>query len=90
MLCSRLGVRYRLQAEVDDIALVRLLALDSGAMAVVPTVVVRDELCDRKVEQHLVLPDLFENVYAITVPRQFEPPLRKNLPRRGADEVLGE
>ena len=90
VLCSRLGVRYQLQAEVDDMALLRLLARDSGAMAVVPTVVVRDELRDRKLQQYCVLPDLFENFYAITVPRQFEPPLLKDLLRRGADEVLGE
>ena len=90
VLCSRLGVRYQLQAEVDDMALLRLLARDSGAMAVVPTVVVRDELRDRKLQQYCVLPDLFENFYAITVPRQFEPPLLKNLLRRGSEEVLGD
>lgn len=90
VLCSRVGIRYQLQAEVDDMALLRLLARDTEALAVVPTVVVRDELRDRKLQQYCVLPDLFETFYAITVPRKFEPPLIKSLLKRDADEVLGD
>ena len=33
LVCSRLGIRYRLRAEVDDMALLRLLARDSDAVA---------------------------------------------------------
>ena len=88
VLCSRLGVRYQLQAEVDDMALLRLLARDSGAMAVVPTVVVRDELRDRKLQQYCVLPDLFENFYAITVDRRFAPPLLEPLLAQSEEDVL--
>lgn len=90
VLCSRLGVRYQLQAEVDDMALLRLLARDTDALAVVPTVVVRDELRERKLQQYCVLPDLFETFYAITVPRRFEPPLLKTLLQRDGNEVLGD
>ena len=42
LLCEQLGVRYTLKAEVDDMALLRLLARDAGAIALVPSVVVRD------------------------------------------------
>jgi len=43
-LVNRLGVRPRIAAEVDDMALLRLLARERIGLAVVPTIVVRDEL----------------------------------------------
>ena len=39
LLCERLGIRYRLRAKVDDMALLRLLARDSDSVALLPTVV---------------------------------------------------
>lgn len=89
LLCEQLGVRYTLKAEVDDMALLRLLARDTGAMALVPSVVVRDELKSGTLVEHALVPDLFENFYAITVPRSFAPPLLRELLARSADEVLG-
>ncbi len=43
-LCEQSGVRVRVLAEVDDMATMRLLARDTRALALVPSVVVRDEL----------------------------------------------
>ncbi len=89
VLCEQLGLRYQVLAEVDDMAMLRLLARDSGNVALLPTVVVQDELKSGKLEEYCVVPQLHENFYAITVHRHFEPPLLKTLLRRSEAEVLG-
>jgi LysR family transcriptional activator of nhaA len=89
LLCEQLGVRYRLRAEVDDMALLRLLARDSDSVALLPTVVVQDELRSGALVRYGDVPDLHENFYAITVQRRFEPPLLKDLLRRPQADVLG-
>ncbi len=89
MMCEQLGIRYRLRAEVDDMALLRLLARDSDSVALVPTVVVQDELRSGRLMEYFVVPDLHENFYAITVQRHFSPPLLKALLKRTQAEVLG-
>ena len=89
VLCEQLGLRYQVLAEVDDMAMLRLLARDSGSTALLPTVVVQDELRSGKLQEYCVVPQLHENFYAITVQRHFEPPLLKTLLRRSEAEVLG-
>ena len=89
LLCEQWGIRYRLRAEVDDMAMLRLLARDSDSVALVPTVVVQDELRTGSLIEYAVVPDLYENFYAITVQRQFESPLLKALLKRPASDVLG-
>ena len=89
VLCEQLGLRYLVLAEVDDMAMLRLLARDSGNTALLPTVVVQDELKSGKLQEYCVVPQLHENFYAITVQRHFEPPLLKTLLRRSEAEVLG-
>ena len=74
-LCEQLGVSIRVQAEVDDMATMRLLARDTNALALVPSVVVRDELREGVLHEHCVVPGLFESFYAVTVERRFEHPL---------------
>lgn len=87
-LCESLGLLVHVRAEVDDMALLRLLARDAGGAAVVPRVVVQDELRTGTLVEYAVLPDLHETFYAVTVPRHFEPPLVRELIRRPEDEVL--
>lgn len=77
--CAQMGVRYRLMAEVDDMALLRLLTRDTNAVALIPRVVVQDELAAGALVEHCQVPDLFESFYAITVRRRFAPPLLKTL-----------
>jgi LysR family transcriptional regulator, transcriptional activator of nhaA len=89
LLCEQLGIRYRLLAEVDDMAMLRLLARDSDAVALLPTVVVQDELRSGRLAEYVVVPQLHENFYAITVQRHFERPLLKALLARPEAEVLG-
>ena len=43
-LCATANVNPRLRAEVDDMAMLRLIARDSGWLTLVPEVVVQDEL----------------------------------------------
>jgi len=60
-------------AEADDMAMLRLLARDSGALAVLPAVVVRDEIRQGTLVEYMKLPNLYEHFYAITIKRQFMP-----------------
>lgn len=43
-LCTSAGVQPRMRAEVDDMAMLRLIARDSGWLTILPEVVVQDEL----------------------------------------------
>ncbi len=89
LMCDQLGIRYRLRAEVDDMALLRLLARDSDGVALLPTVVVQDELRSGLLVEYGVVPDLHENFYAISVQRHFSPPLIKALLKQSEADVLG-
>lgn len=89
LMCEQLGIRYRLRAEVDDMALLRLLARDSDSVALLPTVVVQDELRSGSLVEYSIVPDLHENFYAISIQRQFSPPLLKALLGQSEADVLG-
>ena len=86
--CEQLGIRYRVRAEVDDMALLRLLARDSDAIALLPAVVVQDELSTGRLVEYAVVPDLHENFYGVTVQRRYEPPLVQALLARSETEIL--
>ena len=60
-------------------AMLRLLARDTGALTVLPTVVVKDEIAQGTLKVHMPLPNVFENFYAVTVKRQFIPPILTEL-----------
>ncbi len=87
--CEQMGIRYKLRAEVDDMALLRLLARDADGVALLPTVVVQDELRSGLLVEYGVIPDLHENFYAISVQRHFESPLLKALLKQPEADVLG-
>jgi LysR family transcriptional activator of nhaA len=87
-LCEQLGVRLRVFAEVDDMATMRLLARDTQALALLPTVVVRDELREGVLHQHWAVSGLFENFYAITAERMFQHPLIKAALARDEGDLL--
>lgn len=67
-LCATAGVVPRLRAEVDDMAMLRLIARDSGWLTVVPEVVVQDELLNGLLVTVGQSAELQENFYAITTP----------------------
>lgn len=86
--CDQLGIRYRLRAEVDDMALLRLLARDTASVALMPTVVAQDELANGRLIELAVVPDLYENFYGVTAQRRYAPPLITELLSRIDIEVL--
>lgn len=75
------------QAEADDMAMLRLLARDSGALAVLPTVVVRDEIEQGALVEYLQLPNVFESFFAVTVQRSYTPAVLQDLLRPYAEGV---
>ena len=69
-LCVSAGVAPRLRAEVDDMAMLRLVARDSGWLTVLPEVVVQDELRAGTLVTVGQSTLLQENFYAITTPHR--------------------
>lgn len=65
------GVRPNILAEVDDMAMLRLLAREGRAVALVPPIVVHDELKTRMLVEYCRIPDISESFFAITQKRQF-------------------
>ena len=88
VICEQHGLRVNIAAEVDDMAMLRLLARDSGAVALVPAVVVVDELRLGTLQEYAVVPSLYEEFWAITVRRQYQHPLLKPLLERAPTAVL--
>ena len=88
LLCEQYKLRITALAEVDDMAMVRVLARASAAPAVVPTVVVRDELRDGTLQEYCRLPNLWENFFAINVKRQYQHPLIEGLFERSDSDLL--
>lgn len=88
LLCDQLELRVDIVAEVDDMAMLRLLARDTRELALVPSVVVRDELRERRLQEYCVVPNLFEQFYAITVKRHFQHPALRALLARPDAEIL--
>lgn len=82
-MVDRLDIRPRIAAEVDDMAMLRLLAREGIGLAVIPPIVVRDELASGRLVQIAELPDLRETFYAITLKRRFPNPLLKDLVLEG-------
>jgi LysR family transcriptional activator of nhaA len=70
-LTDRLGVRPQVVAEVDDMAMLRLLAREGIGLAVLPPIVVRDELDSGALMESAQLPNLTEAFYGVTVERRF-------------------
>lgn len=78
-LADRLGVRPQIAAEVDDMAMMRLMAREDVGLAVVPPIVVNDELKNGLLREASRLPGLQETFYAVTQVRRFPNPLVKQL-----------
>ncbi len=77
--CERSRLKIEVVAEVDDMAMLRLFARDSGAVALLPEVVVQDELREGRLQRYCAVPGVFENFYAITAFRHSPSPLVQQL-----------
>lgn len=82
-LRERLGITPHIAAEVDDMAMMRLLAREGVGLAVLPPIVVRDELASGELEEGERLPGLLQPFHAVTLPRRFPNPLLRGLLRGG-------
>jgi LysR family transcriptional activator of nhaA len=79
LILDQAGVRPIIAAEVDDMAMLRVLALRIKAVALVPKVVVQDELRAGLLVERFRLSSIKERFYAITPSRTFPNPLVKEL-----------
>lgn len=65
------GIRPIILAEVDDMAMLRLLAREREGVTLVPPIVVRDELASGVLVEHCRIADVTESFYAIVQKRRF-------------------
>ena len=72
LLLAEARVEPFVHAEVDDMALLRLLALSGEGLALVSKIVVERELQSSKIKFMLPVPGLTERYYALTVRKRFE------------------
>lgn len=79
LYCEQHELTVTPYAEVDDMAMLRLLARDAGAVAVVPEVVVQDEIQAGILKNYATLDSVTESFYAITAKRHVDLPILKKL-----------
>ncbi|UWQ56201.1 LysR family transcriptional regulator [Leisingera caerulea] len=78
-MASRLSVRPQVAAEVDDMAMMRLLARENIGLALVAPIVVQDELTSGRLVEAREHPRIRETFYAITLRRRFPNPVVQEL-----------
>jgi len=78
-LIQRLAVTPQVAAEVDDMAMMRLLAREAVGLAVIPPIVVKDELESGRLVAADDLPGLSEAFFAVTTRRRYPNPLLRPL-----------
>lgn len=76
---ERSGIRPVIAAEVDDMAMLRLLAREGAGLALVPPVVVAGELERGQLVERYRFSDIQEHFYAICPERRFPNPLVDDL-----------
>jgi LysR family transcriptional regulator, transcriptional activator of nhaA len=82
VLMDQAGIRPIIAAEVDDMAMLRLVARESSGVTLVPPVVVQDELASGLLIERYCLSQIKENFYAITPSRRFPNPVLKELMKK--------
>ena len=87
-LLDQAGIRPMVVAEVDDMAMLRLIAREADALTLVPPVVVRDELRSKTLVERCRIPQLRESFFAIVPSRRFPNPLVRELLAQRIDGAL--
>jgi LysR family transcriptional activator of nhaA len=85
-LMADAGIRPIVAAEIDDMAMLRLMARETDGVTLVPRVVVQDELSRKVLVEKARIPALRETFYAVRPTRSFPNPLVRLLvkpPARG-------
>lgn len=75
LLLEQHHIRPIIAAEVDDMAMLRLLAREGAGLALVPPVVVSGELASGALVEHCRIPQVRESFYSITPSRKFPNPI---------------
>ncbi len=83
------GIRPIILAEVDDMAMLRLLARERECVTLVPPIVVRDELETGVLVEHCRIPEVTETFYAIVQKRRFPNRLLSELLPIGKSATVG-
>ena len=78
-MAARLQVAPNYAAEVDDMAMIRLLARADAGLAIIPPIVVRDELLSGALVEASRLDGILETFFAVTRERRFSNPLLKDV-----------
>ncbi|HKK18114.1 MAG TPA: LysR family transcriptional regulator [Opitutales bacterium] len=79
LIMEKAGIAPLIAAEADDMAMLRLIARETDVIALVPPVVVRDELRSGELVELYQIPDIHETFYAVTVARRYPNPYLKKL-----------
>ncbi|SFM32977.1 LysR family transcriptional regulator [Shimia aestuarii] len=87
-MASRMSVRPQIAAEVDDMAMMRLLAREDIGLALVAPIVVKDELNTGRLKEAKEHPRIKETFYAITLRRRFPNAVVQDLLERNAGSEL--
>jgi LysR family transcriptional activator of nhaA len=74
LMMAEAGIEPFVHAEVDDMALLRLLALSGEGLALVSGIVVEGELQSRHIKFMERVPGLTESFFALTVRKRFANP----------------
>jgi LysR family transcriptional activator of nhaA len=75
LLLEQHHIRPIIAAEVDDMAMLRLLAREGAGLALVPPVVVSGELATGALVEHYRIPQVRESFYSIMPSRKFPNPI---------------
>ena len=87
-LASRMSVRPQIAAEVDDMAMMRLLAREDIGLALVAPIVVKDELSSGRLREASEQLRIKETFFAITLRRRFPNVLVQDLLERNAGSAF--
>lgn len=87
-MASRFSVRPQIAAEVDDMAMLRLLAREDIGLALVAPIVVKDELASGRLTEAKDHPRIKETFFAITLRRRFPNPLVQDLLERSTGSAF--
>lgn len=67
---QNLKIKYRIAGEIDDIALLRILALRSGALVAIPRMGVSQDIANGSVRVLAEIPRIHQRFYAITIKKR--------------------
>ncbi len=88
-LLARLDFRPAIAAEVEDMATMRLLARADVGLALLPPIVVRDELARGELVEARAFAEITETFWAVELGRRFASPLVRELLHEAERSTLG-